>query len=663
MDGSSLLASLVFLLAPCPTTSDVDIKPSALLSGDPNSEAINSPGLHVLKSLLDTSDCTLFFIQSGNLDTTNFMSSASKALRDFYNFHMDFDKSEQRQLMDSALATKQKSSDCSIAFALIESVSEIENIVATIVKLRKTGMLVPDFGTDRFVFHVKSIQQAANLVHKSSHSSFTPAYNIRFGVILDTRGPTPEFYDLRGNQFSPVVSELNLLFKDNTKDLEGLPIRVSYPKTLNFRVSFSKRNIGRLKASGSYNEFCTILASQLNCTAIPVRSKSPGLYFPHNDTWTGAAGDLLNRRADMSIALIVGRVRSTALDFSFPLEYWAITFVTRAPQHTFPWHIMFQPFSPSVYALTLASALVLSIICSITRAVQMKDKNRFRKRGRTKAGKRWANIVISLTEFMWELGAVTQFMLGCFLLQSVKSTKYPRVFSSLWLLTVIVLSTAYISKLCLLMTFPSVEDIPDTFEDLAASDYKLTLWSADGYTYRFFQRGNMTAYANIFKRHLPDRNATRCVIKALHPRHACVLYNEMADFEMRVNLQKRQRRELRIASDKTFPLVSAIGFRKESLLKANVNRIVKPLVEGRIFERLVKCDMHRRRETRFGGSFTKTKMGHRWTADNAAALRNLVGSFYAVLGGWIVATVAFIFELYTGVYFVKHKRRISRLYK
>jgi len=127
-----------------------------------------------------------------------------------------------------------------------------------------------------------------------------------------------------------------------------------------------------------------------------------------------------------------------------------------------------------------------------------------------------------------------------------------RVFMSFWLLFALVFTTAYKAKLTTLMGFPFRNSVPETFQQLADSDFgvglngikKGTIKSlhilslkvfilnalifADERTYLFLSTGKVKKYKDTLAKVQLYPNATSCILQALHERFACITSEDIA---------------------------------------------------------------------------------------------------------------------------------------
>ena len=85
-----------------------------------------------------------------------------------------------------------------------------------------------------------------------------------------------------------------------------------------------------------------------------------------------------------------------------------------------------------------------------------------------------------------------------------------------------------------------------------------------------------------------EGNIVKCLTKSLNPSTSCILYTEMAKFTIHTAMSNRLGEyHFRLATARTAPTSMAIAMPKYSVLLDSINSIVMPVIESRIFERLV----------------------------------------------------------------------------
>ena len=646
----------------------------------PKPTTINHGRLHsqiegFIATLLVETKCMALFVASDSDMTTGLIRFVSDC---FSDVNVIGKEPILKQIQkDGLVKPKSRSPNCYITWANVHEPQDVSAIVNGIfvAAMKQKVQSFPKLSTDRFIFYThKPFTMELHRVLGNDKVLRTTITRIRYGIALYHNNGNLNMLQLCGR--CPVqligksaTASVRQLFVDTASDSYGAPLRISYPTTLDFRVKMVRDTSNQKYqiTAGAFRPLSDILCQKLNFTPVYLPSSNKGATGSRlkNGTWTGATGDIIYDRADLAVTLIVSQFRIYVLDFSFPLEYWSITFTTPVPAEIFTWTAILQPFSYEVYAAIVASAILMVGSFSFANFLTQRRVQLLQNQERRNSNLN-GNVYSSCNRCVKErlktmnydtMVSYVEFFLGSFLLQSVPLRQNSRLLSSLWFLTVIVLSTAYLSKLFYFMAFPTIEHVPSTFEELANSDYEWTLWSAGGQTYRFFQRGTAPAYKIIFAKMSTDPNANRCLRSALRKRRACILYTGMAEFDREAQFSdKFGRTGLRIASEKTEPMLASIGMPKGSPLRDKIDRVTQPLMEGRIFAKYVQEDIQRRRHERLfrnGYSSDDDMM----MQENAPFLGNLIGAFYIILAGICVCVVQGAAEI---IYFNLKRKAMGR---
>ncbi|CAG7818853.1 unnamed protein product, partial [Allacma fusca] len=111
-----------------------------------------------------------------------------------------------------------------------------------------------------------------------------------------------------------------------------------------------------------------------------------------------------------------------------------------------------------------------------------------------------------------------------------------RVFTSFWLLFVIVISTAYTSKLFGFLAFPIHESAPQTFEELADSNYEVGLRYIGGAGYNSFLTSESPALRKIFRTMELIKDPLAVFERALNSIFCCISYELQYQYSVQQNL-------------------------------------------------------------------------------------------------------------------------------
>ena len=612
--------------------------------------------------------CTALFIPSKTLEKYSLLSRlitiSFSMYVDVLNMPRDFEPTFHYRSH-----VKMTRPSCVLLWMTSESDHQLIGLIKTIDALKslnKPFQPFPKLENDKFVFHLLR-NERSEMIHRTR--------KIKFGVVIRQKAEDGHVEIIRVCGYcSGAITAMRknkdwgTLFFDYTKNLQGETIRITLP-SLGFRNAFTKDSVNGYKLKESaYGSVALLLARKLNFTAVHFESSNNGATGLRlkNGTWTGGTSDLIHDRADIAVSLIISLSRFYLIDYAFPLEYLTLTFTTAFPRKVRNWRAVLRPFSATLYAMILCSAVLFAVSFSIV--IHISDRLRLSSTiPRSLSSKNFAGEVLGHNEhlshlvkleidFLRNFPSSIIFLFATFCSQSMKSPTHTRLLSLLWLFVAIVMSTAYQSKVFYFMAFPPLETLPETYDQLANSDYKWTLWSGGGSSYSFFQKGTSPTYKKIFSLTETERDMTVCLKKGLRRKKACILYTEMAEFTIQSELSDRfGRSPIKIARQRTHPFIITVAVQKHSILRKSIDQFVQSVVEGDIFDRMVKSYMTARKmeklATRVGAKCFDGKT-------NDKDMGNFAGAFYLVLAGWFLSSVMSVVEIcYSHVISICRRRR------
>ena len=539
------------------------------------------------------------------------------------------------------LTDKRRFNHCVLTWAELDSEELMQSLIRWFQngRRRSGNTKFPRLDSDYFVFHIVNLD--TNFEHSVADTS-TFTQSIKFGIVIKT-----------GKKISTALPMETIQFVDFTRNLNGKRVKVTLPTALDFRVAVTKNADSTYGVKeGAYGSFAQILATKMNFTPIfsPASANGATGLKLKNGSWIGATGDLIHRRADISVALIITASRFPFIDYSFPLERLTMTFSTARPRKYFSWLAVMAPLPNKAYILILLAMVAVALTFAI--------ESHFRKHYlKVIAPKPYQNLHQALRKafkteevrrISHEFTASIMFLVASLLAQSYVIRRHGRLLTAVWLLAVIILSTAYQSNLFYFMTFPLHDPVLETFDELANSDYDLTLWSGGGSSYSYFLKGTSPAHRKIFSRISTEGNIVKCLAKSLKSSSSCIIYTEMADFTIQTEMSNRfGQTPFRIATARTFPFFLAVAMQKHSILRDSINKIVMPTVESRIFERFVIQHINEvkaRKRTLKTGSDDMNLLFPGYDCELRPFLGNFVGVFYFLLGGLFLAILVGLAE-------------------
>ncbi|CAG7824427.1 unnamed protein product, partial [Allacma fusca] len=184
-----------------------------------------------------------------------------------------------------------------------------------------------------------------------------------------------------------------------------------------------------------------------------------------NGTWTGHVGNLLYGRADLATITVFALNRLPYIDMCSPTEFTSITFCHGIPNPILSWKSIFWPFSPLTWIVFLnivgATIVILKIVTIF-------------------AAKVYGTKVWSSSFTIWVI-------LSSILQQNVRKLRTwdTRCLLTSWFLFLVLLTQAFLSNLFGFFVSPPLEFVPNTFQELATSDFLAGI-TYKGAVYQFF---------------------------------------------------------------------------------------------------------------------------------------------------------------------------------
>ncbi|KAI4485058.1 hypothetical protein M0802_012816 [Mischocyttarus mexicanus] len=149
---------------------------------------------------------------------------------------------------------------------------------------------------------------------------------------------------------------------DRRNNLKGTIMRVVTANSKNSLFVKVKQN-GKL--DGICGRIFEELCVALNFTfRIVSKMEEYGVWDPKNKTWSGAMGELISERADISVSdFTISKLRLDAVDFTLPFFVSKTSFFIQEPQKfSFQWSSFFLTFSYSIWISMFGVLIVASIL-------------------------------------------------------------------------------------------------------------------------------------------------------------------------------------------------------------------------------------------------------------------------------------------------------------
>ena len=380
-----------------------------------------------------------------------------------------------------------------------------------------------------------------------------------------------------GRTLAPVIYSKRSLFQDYTKDFNGRPLRVYAGTTLPTLNRFTQAADGTwVPVAGFQVPLLLALQKKLNFAMNITLLKSFGRREA-NGSYSGLIGKVNSGEAELGVGAVTTFERYLAVDYMTPNSIQCSVFSTAMPTNKVKWQAVFQ--SMSIESWLILAAICMGFILPLYMGVYMLHRN------------------------CDTPGAVSG-VLNCldFLYRSVleQASGPERLFPQIsgrillgsWLYFSILLGNAYKSRLVSVMVSPVNEIIPNSFEELAASDYTIYTHFAGGALSKVIQTTPSATFRKISKRMILEKSMVKCIEFSLRPKTACISYYDNLNGEGNKNFTDRNGNTLYRKSPGTafmFP-VSVILPLKAPYRDA-VNKVILHLIDTGVTQRMLDTEI------------------------------------------------------------------------
>lgn len=332
------------------------------------------------------------------------------------------------------------------------------------------------------------------------------------------------------------IPSAKVLFLDSN-NFNGKRLQVVIPKAPSYFEMKSKGNGVYHPVRGLYKVWLDVMIERFNFSIHLTLSSASGSTGKRlkNGTWVGSVGDILARRADM--AAFNGHIynRHEYVDWSAPLTYEWMVFITHKPKSFFSPSAIYRPFPIILWIGFLISVFLICIVLKVISNFAFPANIPLDFRGM---------IMFIFSSFMEQ---DAQFYLELLFLHSV------RVLIAFWFLFAMIISTAYKGKLVSLIAFPEVTWVPTSFDQLAYSDYRvgLNVFGKGGATYSVLSTSKSPVYQEFFRRMELYPDPVNCLKAAFNYDLGCLMVKSVADFNAAKNFTDKFGRNPFRASEQT----------------------------------------------------------------------------------------------------------------
>ncbi|CAG7829835.1 unnamed protein product [Allacma fusca] len=409
------------------------------------------------------------------------------------------------------------------------------------------------------------------------------------------------------------------LFPDFANQGNGRALRASCQTRVFFIFEIKKTNDEwKFQRGYAWSLLATIL-HKFNFTyvAFPA-NRGGGSGTLKNGEWDGAVRDILDNVADISVAVTTGVNRFEVITGTKPMAFEYLNFMLGEPKKIFLWGAIWRPLNPEVWFWVFVTTVSLSITLKTTLKFSHLSSG---SHGHFHI---FENVVIILLE------------------QNVKLP--PQIISELlcamWLCAGLVLCTAYKSKLVGLMTFPAQQKQPQSYAELAQSDFS---WGLEGASvgssaHNFFLNSPSPLFKKIYQKMEFEPIANNCIMRAMTTNFACLTFNGQAEYIIYRNYTTGYGKPpLKLSPDSAAPAMPGIAMRKRSIYRTNFDRVVDSSMEMGIIKKWKWMDFAQERRKHF--LWEKSNQIHAKLIDPgppALVLKHLLGPYITLAVGYFL---------------------------
>jgi hypothetical protein len=349
------------------------------------------------------------------------------------------------------------------------------------------------------------------------------------------------------------------------KNLAGRTILVT---TTPLPPYFTLNNATGKQYGGFHFNIFKHVSSEVNCTFIYDTIKKPTGDLLPNGSWTGMMKRIIDPSDPTEIAMMMGlnEVRYPAVDFTQFAHQDQVIFFIAQPRVLVKWGALFYPLSPSLWCCIIITFVTFLPILYASFTYSSTDLGISHSMTR----KSVTNLVVWTA---YSLSVEQNFHIK-------HSTHAFRFILGLWMFFTFITGIAYKSNLVGFLSFPTVESIPQSFENLyEQKEYNLHFHYVGGAGFSVFNYSSRAIYKSLLKRFKLENDAEMCVVKAaIKKKTVCIGWLSIvtAAVARRLTLS-RQVDPLRLSREIAGYNYVGVALRKHSIFTESLNRFVSEL--------------------------------------------------------------------------------------
>ncbi|CAL8070427.1 unnamed protein product [Orchesella dallaii] len=296
--------------------------------------------------------------------------------------------------------------------------------------------------------------------------------------------------------------------------INGRTFHITAPTVAPFYIIRHLDDDQPLTFDGSHYELIAESSKILNYTAHHLLSKfrSSGGKL-ENGSWTGAMGDLISGRADISAAMGLSVQRYSMIYFSSPTSREDMIFSLTEPRPGVEWDALIKPLTPVVWVWTLLAFIAFAIMFYISSDSLQPQK------GTTDNVSKSNDIAENLYNSIFLPFAI--FLEEPF--EKVSQNTAFRFTLIPWMLMSLIVSTGFRSNLVGFLTFPETQAFPTSFEALHLDkSYTVYFYSIGGVGLELMKTSKNPSILGLANRVIIEKNLEACLKFATAPKTVCI---------------------------------------------------------------------------------------------------------------------------------------------
>ncbi|CAL8111655.1 unnamed protein product [Orchesella dallaii] len=528
------------------------------------------------------SNCSLLVLQDKYDSGRNVSTLISTLTQNVYLIKFNRTEAEEsnsetgkysRHFFKQISNTHKRSSFCTVAILFVNDVNptlmhKIQQIIAP------TFLPIVRKDEDHFIF-ITSPEYHKKLLLMNELPS-----RVKFKIAIgrlengDNAITTVNFFG--GKMATPLVTQFSSVnvpedfdyFPDFLWNLKGKILKVSIPYTYSkVEAHLPWGTVGNGKRGNSKYILEEFLMVKFNFTYTMIVSTGmdgnygaggTGLQLP-NGTWIGITGDLLYGRADLGLAIVNTDKRIKYIGFTDTyFDTGCLTFVTGQPSQIFSAFTLLWPFNIFVWISMFFSVIFGIVFFSIVFKLAV-------------------NNYVHL-EDSFSITRQIPILLSPFIEQDSEmpvSTSL-RCFFAFWLFFTMIINTLYRSKLVALLAFPVLVDIPETFDQLAYSDFKVAFMKHGDSALNTFKASRDPVYVKLYKEMEVVRGmGLECLEKVVREENsACIAYDFDVMYLRGRNFSNADSRKIMSSTARTYNIWIGVATEANSIYRINFGKIV-----------------------------------------------------------------------------------------